>query len=32
MQIKKIQINNFGKLKDKEIELKPRNKYHTRRK
>lgn len=32
MQIKKIQINNFGKLKNKEIELNPRNKYNIWRK
>ncbi len=32
MQIKKIQINNFGKLKNKKIELKNRNKYNLWRK
>lgn len=28
MLIKKIQINNFGKLKNKEIKLEKRYKYH----
>ncbi len=28
MYIKKVQVNNFGKLKNKEIELKKRNKCY----